>query len=189
MTPEGLRGAFVWAVVPYVPEAPFSIYRTDAPPLTLPDAQPLFRAAKRSESEFSFLVRAKARPVLVLAERPDSRIDEYLALRLVRLSTLSEEARRRVIAHEDELLFHVRGERVPGLADEVAVMIAAPVRAHVSAVDAGHVLGRLDVNELRVVHERFAKLHKLDLLNLVRDEIVRLKDLARSRETRGDERG
>jgi len=179
---DELRGAFVWAVVPYVPEAPFRIYRADAEPLSLPDASPLFSAAEKAESEFSFLVRAKARPVLVLARMPDPRIEEYLALRLVRLGELSAETRARVLDHSEELLFHVRRERVPGLRDELAVMIAAPVRFHSTAVDAQRVLGRLDVNELRVVHERFAKLLSLDLFNLIREEISRLRQLQRERE-------
>jgi hypothetical protein len=172
-----LRGAVVWAVVPYVPEAPFSLYRVDAEPLELRDATPLFAAARKADSEFTFLVRGKARPVLVLADRPDPRVEEYLALRLVRLGELREETRARVVAREDELLFHVRGERVPGLAEELAAMVAAPVRVHASAVDAENVLGRLDAAELRAVHERFVKLHGLDLLELVRDQLERLEQL------------
>jgi hypothetical protein len=181
LSSAGLRGAVVWAVVPYVPEAPFWIYRVDGDPLEVKDAGPLFKAARKAESEFRFLVRAKARPVLVLADTPDPRIDEYLALRLVRLSELSEEARARVVAQQDPLLFHVSGARIPGLAEELAVMIAAPVRVHVSAVDAENVLGRLDASELRVVHERFIKLHKFDLRNLVHEEITRLRELQRQR--------
>ena len=177
MSSGSLRGAVVWAVVPYVPEAPFFLYRTDDEPLELPDARPLLAAARKAESEFRFLVRGKARPVLVLADRPDPRVEEYLALRLVRLGELREEARAPVVAGEDELLFHVRPERVPGLAEELAAMIAAPVRVHVSAVDATDVLGRLEADELRAVHERFARLHRLDLLGLVRDRVDRLRKL------------
>jgi len=176
-----LRGAVVWAVVPFVPEAPFSIFRADAAPLELPDAVPLCKAAQRSESEFRFLVRAKARPVLVLSDAPDPRVDEHFALRLVRLSELSLEARARAVSGGDPLLFPVPGEKVPGLAEAFAVMIAAPVRVHRSAVDSENVLGRLGASELRIVHERFAKLHQLDLSNLVREEINRLKELARRR--------
>ena len=171
----------VWAVVPFVPEAPFLIYRADDEPLEVKDAGPLFRAAAKKESEFRFLVRAKARPVLVLAERPDPRIDEYLALRLVRLSALDAEIRARVAAQQDQLLFHVARARTPGLAEEFAVMIAAPVRVHVSAVDTENILGRLDANELRIVHERFVKLHKLDVLNLVREELNRMRELQERR--------
>ena len=178
-----LRGAVVWAVVPYVPEAPFWLYRADDAPLELADAGPLFKAARKSESEFRFLVRAKARPVLVVADAPDPRVDEHLALRLVRLGELHDEARDRILADEDELLFHVKSERAPGLAEEFAIMLAAPVRVHRSAVDSGDVLGRLDANELRVVHERFVKLYGLDLLNLIRDEIARLRELQERRES------
>ena len=46
---------------------------------------------------FSFIVRAKVRPVLVLARMPDSRVEEYLGLRLVRFDRLSAEARARVL--------------------------------------------------------------------------------------------
>lgn len=181
MSLSDLRGAVVWAVVPYVPEAPFRIYRADAEPLQLPDAAPLFAAAEKAESEFSFVVRAKARPVLVIARLPDPRFDEYFGLRLVRLSELGAETRARVVDQNEELLFHVRGERTPGLREEFAVMVAAPVRFHASALDAENVLGRLDTNELRVVHERFARLLSLDLFNLVRGEITRLRELQRSR--------
>jgi hypothetical protein len=174
---RSLRGAIVWAVVPYVPEAPFFIYRRDDEPLELADASPLFAAAQKGESEFRFLVRGKARPVLVLAEAPDERIPELLALRLVRLSALAGGLRPGVVAQAEELLFYVRPDRAPSLSEEFAVMIAAPVRAHLSAVDATNVLGRLDASELRVVHERFVKLHKFDLLNLVRAEIEHLKQL------------
>lgn len=179
MSLPSLRGAVVWAVVPYVPEAPFSLHRVDAEPLELRDATPLFTAARRADSEFTFLVRGKARPVLVLADVPDPRAEEYLALRLVRLSELREETRARVVGGGDELLVPVDGKRVPGLAEELAVMIGAPVRVHVSAVDASNVLGRLDADELRVVHERFVELHGFDLLGLVRGQIDRLKQLRR----------
>lgn len=181
MSRSDLRGAVVWAVVPYVPEAPFRIYRVDAEPLSLPDPAPLFAAAEKADSEFSFIVRAKARPVLVLARLPDTRIDEYFGLRLVRLGELSTDTRARVLDHEDELLFHVRSDRTPGLREEFAVMLAAPIRFHASALDTENVLGRVDANELRVIHERFAKLLSLDLFNLVREEIVRLRDLQRQR--------
>ncbi len=181
MSSADLRGAVVWAVVPYVPEAPFRIYRADAEPLELPDARPLFAAAAKAESEFSFVVRAKARPVLVIARIPDPRIEEYLGLRLVRLSELSAETRARTLAQHEELLFHVRGEQVPGLREDFAVMVVAPVRFHASALDTDNVLGHLDGNELRVIHERFAKLLSLDLFNLVREEIARLGELRSNR--------
>ena len=174
----------MWAVVPFVPEAPFSIFQVDAPPLELPDAQPLFAAAQKADSEFRFLVRAKARPVLVLADLPDPRVQEYLALRLARLSTLGSDERARAVAQQDDFLFSIEPARVPGLSESCAAMIAAPVRVHATAVDIENVLGRLEASELRVVHERFAKLFRLDLVNLVKDEIVRLGELQQRRRTR-----
>jgi hypothetical protein len=104
-------------------------------------------------------------------------------VRLVRLSELSAETRARVLHHSEELLFHVRGERAPGLREEFAVMIASPVRFHASALDSENILGHLDPNELRVIHERFAKLLSLDLFNLIREEITRLSRLQHERET------
>jgi hypothetical protein len=181
-SPE-LRGSVAWAVVPYVPEAPFRIYRADDAPLELPSATPLFAAVQKAESEFTFLVRGKARPVFVLARIPDPRIDEYLGMRLIRLSRLSPATQARVVGNQEQLLFHVQGERIPGLKEDFAVMIAAPIRFHASAIDAENVLGRLDANEVRVVHERFAKLLSLDLVNLIHEEISRLRELQLRRET------
>jgi hypothetical protein len=114
VSPVDLRGAVVWAVGPYVREAPFRIYRTDAEPLSLPDAAALFAAAGKAET------------------------------------------------------------------------VAAPVRFHASALDAQNVLGRLDVNEIRVVHERSAKLLSLDLFNLIREEIVKLRELQRQRQAQSE---
>ncbi len=177
MSLQSLRGAVVWAVVPFVPEAPFFIYRRDDEPLELPDARPLLAAVRKGESEFRFLVRGKARPILILADRPEDRVLEFLALRLVRITELPAELRAAVVAHEDEFLFHVPPDRTPGLREEFAVMIAAPVRVHISAVDSVDILGRLDANELRVVHERFVRLHGLDLLDLIADRIHDLRRL------------
>lgn len=183
MSSHDLPGAIVWAVVPYVPEAPFRIFRADAEPLQLPNVAPLFAAAAKADSEFSFVVRAKARPVLVIARIPDPRIEEYFGLRLVRLSELSADTRARTLDQNEELLFHVCGERAPGLREEFAVMVAAPVRFHASALDTDNVLGRLDRNELRVIHERFVQLLSLDLFNLVREKIARLRELQGGRQT------
>ena len=175
MTAASLRGAFVWAAVPYVPEAPFFLYRVDAEPLELPDARPLFTAARRGDAEFRFLVRGKARPVLILGDRPDPRIEEFLALRLVRCSELTERSRAAVLAQQDEALYHVPRERTPALEEDFAVMIAAPVRVHETAVDTANVLGRLEPAELRSVHASFVRVHGLDVLEVVRDELGRLR--------------
>ena len=52
-------------------------------------------------------------------------------------------------------------------------MIAAPVRVHSTALDAENVLGRLAPDELRAVHGRFARFHRLDVLEAVREELRR----------------
>ena len=71
-----LAGAVVWAVVPFVPEAPFRLYAGEAhTPVEVADAGKLITAARKgSDSEFTFLVPGKSRPVLVVSDRLDPRL-------------------------------------------------------------------------------------------------------------------
>ena len=87
---NGLAGAVVWAVVPFVPEAPFRLYAgTRRAAVEVAQAERLIAAARRgADSEFTFLVPGKARPVLVISDRTDPRLNELLALRLARMSGL-----------------------------------------------------------------------------------------------------
>jgi hypothetical protein len=172
----GLAGAVVWAIVPFAPAAPFRLYagREHAPiEVETPDRL-IADARKGGDTEFTFLVPGKARPVLVVSDRRDPRVNELLALRLVRLSKLGDAEQEIVRRHGEPGLVHLDPRRFD-LPDENAAMIAAAVRVHESAID-GKPAGRLDENELRVVHERVARHYGLDLNMLVRSELRRLAD-------------
>lgn len=178
---KGLAGAVVWAVVPYVPEAPFRLYAGQhQAPVEVSQAEKLITAARKgADSEFTFLVPGKARPVLVVSGRTDPRLGELLALRLVRLSALDAQEQELVRAGGDQGLLRLPPARFE-LPEENAAIVAALVRVHESAVDSDPV-GRLDQQELRTVHERLARHYGLDLHALVRAELERLAEDQRRR--------
>ena len=178
---EVLAGAVVWAVVPFVPEAPFRIYAgADHDPIEVSRPGRIISAARKgSDSEFTFLVPAKARPVLVISERADRRLQELLALRLLRLSALEPEKRELVRSGADPGLLHLDPTRFT-LPEENAVIIAALVRVHRSAVDA-RPAGRLQPDELATVQERIVRHYGFDLRQLVRTELECLAATQRRR--------
>lgn len=178
---NGLAGAVVWAVVSFVPEAPFRLYAGEAhAPIEVAEAGKLIAAARKGpDSEFSFLVPGRGRPVLVVSDRLDPRLGELIALRLLRLGGLSPYEREVVRAHDDPGLFHLDPERFE-LPEESAAMAAALVRIHRSAIDS-QLLGRLGPDELRAVHERVATYYGLDLRRLVRRELERAAQAYRRR--------
>lgn len=179
---NGLAGAAVWAIVPFVPEAPFRIYAgEDHAPVAVPDAEKLVKAATQgSDTQFTFLVPGKARPVLIVSDAHHDDLGELLALRLVRFSKL-EEAERDVVRRQgSQTLFHLPPDRFPGLPEENAALVASLVRVHTSAVG-GDALGRLDRQGLAVVHEKLVRHYGFDLRTLVRDELRRLAELQRRR--------
>jgi hypothetical protein len=169
-----LAGAVVWAVVPFVPETPFRLYAGSRhAPVVVPQAAKLITAARRgSDSEFTFLVPAKARPVLVLSDRVDPRLHELLALRLARMSGLDAPEQEAVRSGHEPGLYHLPPERFD-LPEENAVIIGALVRVHESAIDSAPV-GWLEHAELRQIHAQVARHYGLDLHELVRDELRRL---------------
>ena len=171
---NGLAGAVVWAVVPFVPEAPFRLYGgQDHPPVDVPDVDKLIGAARRgSDSEFTFLVPGKARPVLVVSDRLDERLGELIALRLLRLGALTPKEREVVHSQGDPGLYHLDSKRFD-LPEENAVIVPALVRIHRTAINPQPV-GRLEQDELRVVHERVANHYGFDLRQLVLGELERL---------------
>lgn len=178
---NGLAGAVVWAVVPFVPEAPFRLYAgEDHPPVDIEEPGKLIGAARKgSDTEFTFLVPGKARPVLVVSDRLDERLGELIALRLLRLGALPPTEREIVRSQDDPGLYHLAPDRFD-LPEENAAIVAALVRIHSSAIDAQPV-GRLGQDELRVVHERLATYYGLDLRQLVRRELERLAEAQRRR--------
>lgn len=177
-----LAGAVVWAVVPFAPEPPFRLWAgAERDPVEVPSPAPLIKAARRSESEFTFLVPGKARPVLVLSDGYDERIGELLALRLLRLGKLPEEGRQLIREQRDASLFYLDPDRF-NLPEENAAMVAGLVRVPHTALDTTPV-GRLDRDGLRTLHERVAHRYQLDLHRLVLSEIRRLAEQRSRSET------
>lgn len=180
---SSLAGAVVWAVVPFAPEPPFRIYAgEERPPLVVPEPGKIIDAARRgADSEFSFIVPGKARPILILSDTRDERLGELAALRLLSFSKLTPGEQELVRTERDPTLFHLKPADFPKLPEENAAMIAGLVRVHHKAIDGREVLGRLKVNELRAVHERVAKHYRLDLHNLIMEQIRLLGERQRRR--------
>jgi hypothetical protein len=162
-----LAGAVVWAVAPFVPQAPFRIYAgEERPPFKIPQVVPLIHAGRSGgDNQFDFIVPGKSRPVLILADKRTQDLGEYLALRLLRFSKLSQQEQEDVRAQRHESLFYLKPERF-SLPEENAAMLSGLLRVHVSAVDPSP-CGRLDAYELRTVQERFLRFYSFDLRALL----------------------
>lgn len=177
MTPA--PGEVYWAVVPHTPQAPFQIFVKDKPPVEVPDARTIVAGLRKGgDAELRFVVEAKAKPVLLLSDRVDSRTGDLFGLRLVRLASLDEEEAQQVREQRQPGLFHLKPERFPDLPEESAAMISAPIRLHETAVDLGSTLGRLDQNEMRVLAERFVSYWQFDLHQLL---VAKIRELLRKR--------
>jgi hypothetical protein len=166
----GLRGAVVWAVTPYIPEAPFRIWLGEGQPVAeIPDARTYARQARHHglEAEQTFLVRGKLRPVVLLQDRPRGVLPEIVALRMVRLEALSQRRQQSIRSGREPSLFHLAVDRSRyGLAKEMAVDLNALVRVHATAF-LPRAVGRLDDNELRVLGQRLAEHLDIDLEPLI----------------------
>jgi hypothetical protein len=172
-------GEVYWAVVPYTPQAPFQIFVKDKPPVEVPDAKTIIAGLRKGgDAELRLVVEAKARPVLLLSDHVDPRTGDLFGLRLVRLDKLDEDEAQQVREQREAGLFHLKEERFPGLNEDSAAMISAPIRVHETAVDLGSPLGRLDQNEMRVLAERFVTYWQLDLHQLL---IGKIRELLRKR--------
>ena len=171
-------GEVYWAIVPYTPEAPFQIYVKDAAPIEIPSpGQVIDGLRKGGDAEFSFVVRAKARPILLLSDRSDPRTGDLFGLRLLRLDELSADEQQDVRDQREPQLFHLHPERFSGLSEESAAMVTAPVRVHQTALDTRKVLGQLDKNELRVLVERFVAHWQFDLRQVLATKLRELRRL------------
>ena len=170
MPGAGLRGAIVWAVVPYVPEAPFRLWLgTDQPIAEIPDVRGFAQQVKDQglEAEQDFVVRAKLRPVVLMQDRPRGVLKEIVALRMVRLEKLGSAAQERIRGQLEPSLFHLRVHRERyGLDREVAIDLNALVRVHASAF-LPRAVGRLDDDEMRVIGQRLAEHLDIDLEPLI----------------------
>lgn len=175
-------GDVYWAIVPYTPATPFKVHVADGAPVEVPTASQIVDGLRKGgDAELEFVVRAKARPVLLLSGRSDPRTGDLFALRLLRLEKLASQERQRVEERREPSLFHLRPERFPGLAEDSAAMVTAPIRLHETALDTRKSLGRLDRNEMRALVERFVAYWQFDLRQLV---IAQIKEIQRRRRTR-----
>ncbi|HSZ69671.1 MAG TPA: hypothetical protein VK756_04850 [Solirubrobacteraceae bacterium] len=162
----GLRGAIVWAITPYVPEAPFRLWLGDGHPVgEIADARELAQQVRQQglDAEQTFLVKGKLRPVLLLQDRPRRALREIVALRMVRLETLSDVQQASIRDQREPSLFHLPARPTKyGLSKEMAIDLNALVRVHASAI-LPRAVGRLDDNELRVVGQRLVEHLDIDL--------------------------
>jgi hypothetical protein len=172
-------GEVYWAIVPYTPQAPFQVYVKDAPPIEIPSAGQIVDGLRKGgDAELSFVVRAKARPILLLSDRSDPRTGDLFGLRLLRLGELSPDERQDVRDQREPQLFPLRPERFSGLSEESAAMVTAPIRVHQTALDTREILGRLDRNDLRTLTERFVDYWQFDLRRVL---VAKLRELQRQR--------
>jgi hypothetical protein len=182
----GLRGAIVWAIVAYIPQAPARLWQgTGRPPATLPDALSYAQQVRERElsAQQTFLVEGQLRPMLLLQERPRGVLDEIVALSLVYLSKLSERQQARIREQREHSVFHLplRPGKY-GMNREMAVDLNALSRIHVSAM-LPRPVGRLDDNEMRVINERLVEHLDIDfeplLSRLVERRVERLTQSVR----------
>jgi hypothetical protein len=174
-------GEVYWAVVPSTPQAPFQIFVKDKPPVEVPDAKTIVAGLRQGgDAELRFVVEAKARPVLLLSDHVDPHTGDLFALRLIGLDRLDDDEAQQVREQREPGLFHLKAERFPGLDEESAAMISAPIRLHETAVDSGQSLGRLDQNEMRVLAERFVTYWQFDLHQLL---VGKIRELLRKRDS------
>ncbi len=168
--PRGLRGAIVWAITSYIPEAPFRLWLGDETATgTIASAEVFGQQVRKQglDPEQVFLVKGKLRPVLLLQDRPRRVLREIVALRMVRLEKLSNTQRERIRRHEEPSLFHLPvAPKKYGLTKEVAIDVNALVRVHASAI-LPKAVGRLDDIELQVIGQRLAEHLDIDLEPLV----------------------
>lgn len=186
MTPgaaPGLRGAIVWAIVAYVPQAPFRLWLgAEHRPGEHADARSYAEQVRQQglDAEQTFLVGGKLRPVVLLQDRPRGVLREIVALRMVRLETLTAAQQASIREQREPSLLHlpVRPAKY-GLGKEMAIDLNALVRVHASAM-LPRAVGRLDDNELRVVGQRLVEHLDIDLepllARLVEERLEQLTD-------------
>jgi hypothetical protein len=175
-------GEVYWAIVPYTPATPFKVHVADGAPVDVPTASQIVDGLRKGgDAEFEFVVRAKARPVLLLSGRSDPRTGDLFALRLLRLEKLSSQERQRVEEQREPSLFPLPPERFPDLAEDSAAMVTGPIRLHETAVDARKALGRLERKEMRALVERFVSYWQFDLRQLL---VAQIRELQHRRKAR-----
>lgn len=178
--PGKLAGSVRWAVAPFAAEPPFRLYAAGRDPIQLDDAEQLVDAARQGgDAEFTYLVSAKARPLLILTDPARSDWHEVVALRLRRFSSIADPQRQERIRQHGEPLYFYLDPRRFRLPEEHAVLIPALVPVNVGAISLADPPGVLDENEMRVIGERLIRHFGFDVRSLVEQ---RTRELARRRE-------
>ncbi len=169
------EGSIRWAVVPFAPKPPFRVYAgKEREPYEVSDVERLVQAAKnRGDAELTYLVPAKARPILILSEPDRSEYADVTGLRLMRLSKSPDPDRIR--SQRDPLMFHLDPDRFD-LPEESAVMVNGLVTVNAQAISQQPASGILTKSELRVLGERIIKFYRFDTQLLVQQH---LQDLAK----------
>lgn len=176
------QGRCYWAVAPFSPTPPYRLYAgRDHRPIEASTLE-LVEVARKGEAQVTALVEVKARPVLVISPVLEP-YDEVLALRLRTFDKLSTDERQRVRDHKDDGLFHLEPRSFTRLPQENAAIVTAMLRLPLTALDTRVEQGALNVNELRVVHERLARAHHLNLDMLALSQAQRLIERMRQTET------
>jgi hypothetical protein len=169
VTGRGLRGAIVWAVTPYTPEAPFRLWLgADQPVAEIADASAYARQARHQglDAEQTFLVGGKLRPVLLLQDRPRGVLPEIVALRMIRIEELQPSQQESIRGRHEPSLFYLPVDRRYGLTKEMAIDLNALVRVHATAF-LPKAVGRLDDNELRTIGQRLVEHLDIDIEPLI----------------------
>jgi len=72
-------GEVYWAIVPYTPATPLKVHVANGAPVEVPTASQIVDGLRKGgDAEFEFVVRAKARPVLLLSGHSDPRTGDLL---------------------------------------------------------------------------------------------------------------
>lgn len=159
----------MWAVTPYIAQAPFRVLVPDGTETRFLDAPAMARAMRRGElpGQFELAIPAKLRPVLLIQDRPRGRFADFAALRLVRVEKFSATEQDAIRCGQEDTLLHLgHDETKYGLTHEYAVRLTSLHRVHRSAIAAPPV-GWVDRSDLRKIGERVATATDLDLSNLV----------------------
>lgn len=183
------RGAIVWALVGFQPEAPFATIRASGERESYASAGEVAQAisGQMLAQAPSFVVRGKLRPVVLLQDRPRGVLPEFAALKLLRLSKLDSAAQERVRSGDRPGLFYLPvNARKYGLRQENAVDLNSLVRVHQSAIVTAPV-GYLDTNEIDVLGRRLAEFLDIDLGPAIREGVIRRwEQLVAEQAPRGD---
>ena len=159
------RGELRWALVPYVPQAPFRS-RAWGAGVDFEAIRTQLRQ-ERPRSGIDLELRAAVRPVLLLHDWEAAADGAYVVLRTKRIEALPVEAQPGVRAGDDTALIPLAGIHA---GNERAAMIGTVTRLHVSAIDST-VLGTVADATLQRVAESMAAAMQLDLDGLVQRRV------------------